>query len=140
MRSKLSAYIAIQAVPSDWLMKPPVGSGFDAVEHADVVQSEKAALEDVAAAGVLAVHPPGEIQHQLVENALEKGRSPCPFSAAVDLVDAPGGPGMHRRIDVAERPFIGGQLAVRMHVPFARQQHAAAALANSGSISANVMQ
>ena len=29
---------------------------------------------------------------------------------------------MHRRIDVAERPFIGGDLAVGVHVPLARQQ------------------
>ena len=44
-----------------------------AVEDADVVEPEKAALEDVAAVGVLAVHPPGEIQHQLVEDAFEEG-------------------------------------------------------------------
>ena len=30
---------------------------------------------------------------------------------------------MHRRIDVAECPLVGGQLSVRMHVPFAGQQH-----------------
>ena len=30
---------------------------------------------------------------------------------------------MHRRIDVAERPLVGRQLAVRVHVPLARQQH-----------------
>ena len=45
-----------------------------AVEHADVVEPEEAALEDVAALGVLAVHPPGEVQHQLVEDALEEAR------------------------------------------------------------------
>ena len=28
MRMRLSAYIAIHAVPSAWLMKPPVGSGW----------------------------------------------------------------------------------------------------------------
>ena len=38
-----------------------------AVEDADVVEAEEAALEDVLAEAVLAVHPPGEVQQQLVE-------------------------------------------------------------------------
>ncbi len=41
---------------------------------------------------------------------------------AVDFVDAPCRPGMHRRVDVAERPFISGQLAIGVHIPVARQQ------------------
>ena len=41
----------------------------------------------------------------------------------LDLVDAPRRPGMHRRIDVAERPFVGGELPVGMHVPLAQHQH-----------------
>ena len=43
-----------------------------AVEDADVVEAEEAALEDVLALGVLAVHPPGEVEQQLVEDALEE--------------------------------------------------------------------
>ena len=43
-----------------------------AVEDADVVQAEEAALEGVAAVGVLAVDPPGEVQQQLVEDLLEE--------------------------------------------------------------------
>ena len=62
----------IQLVPSDCSRCPPVGSGARAVEDADVVEPEEAALEDVAALGVLAVHPPGEIEQQLVEDALEE--------------------------------------------------------------------
>src|SRR5712691_1349786 len=94
-----------------------------AIEDADVVEAEETALEDVAALGVLAVDPPGEIQHQLVEDAPEK--SPVALAAAglpVDLVNPPGGPGMYRRVDVAEFPFEGRQLRVRVHVPFARQK------------------
>ena len=95
-----------------------------AVEHADVVEAEKSALEDVAAHGVLAVHPPGEIEHQLVEHALQEFQvALAPMVLAVDLEHAPGGPGVHRRIDVAEGPLVGGDLAVRVHVPLARQQH-----------------
>ena len=95
-----------------------------AVEDADVVESQEAALEDVAAERVLAVHPPGEIQHELVEHALEKLQVPvAAVLLAVDLKHAPGRPGVHGRIHVAERPLIGGDLAVRMHVPLARQEH-----------------
>ena len=43
-----------------------------AVEDLDIVEAQEATLEDVAAGGVLAVHPPGEVQHQLVEDALQK--------------------------------------------------------------------
>src|SRR5713226_5312875 len=50
-----------------------LGQRLAAVKDADVVEAEKAALEDVAALGVLAVDPPGEIEDQLVEDALEKG-------------------------------------------------------------------
>ena len=42
-----------------------------AIEDADVVEPEESALEQVAAAAVLAIHPPGEVQQQLVEDALE---------------------------------------------------------------------
>ena len=41
---------------------------------------------------------------------------------AGDLEDAQRRPGVHGRVDVAERPLVGGQLAVRVHVPLAAQQ------------------
>ena len=44
-----------------------------AVEHADVVESEEAALEHVASRRVLAVDPPGEVHEQLLERALQPG-------------------------------------------------------------------
>src|SRR6185295_904450 len=43
-----------------------------AVEHPDVVQTEETALKNVPALRVLAVDPPGEVEHQLVENAFQK--------------------------------------------------------------------
>ena len=52
--------------------------------------------------------------------------SRSPMSAvllAIDLKHAPGRPRVHGRIHIAERPLIGGNLAVRVHVPFAREQH-----------------
>ncbi len=94
-----------------------------AVEHADIVEAEKPALEHVAAFGVLAIDPPGEIEHQLVEHALEEPQiAAAAIVIAVDLVHTPRGPGMHRRIDIAKGPLISGHLAVRVHVPLAREQ------------------
>ena len=43
-----------------------------AVEDADIVQAQEAALKDVLALGILAVDPPGEVQQQLVEHALQE--------------------------------------------------------------------
>ena len=63
---------AIQAVPSACSRWPPVGQRRAAVEHADVVEAEEAALEHVLAVAILAVHPPGEVQQQLVERALQE--------------------------------------------------------------------
>src|SRR5215471_19701917 len=87
-----------------------------AIENADVVQTEKAALKDVASFGVLAVYPPGEVQHQLVKHARQEFpiSSPTPFF--VYFVDPPCGPGEHRRIDVVESPFVRRDLPVGVHV------------------------
>ena len=43
-----------------------------AVKHADIVEAEKTALKNIPSLRVLAVHPPSEIQQQLVENTFEK--------------------------------------------------------------------
>ena len=43
-----------------------------AIKDADVVEPEEAALEDVLAEAVLAIHPPGEVQDELVERRLEE--------------------------------------------------------------------
>ena len=48
-----------------------------AIEHADVVEAEEAAFEHVVPRAILPVHPPGEIEQELVEDALE------PFDIAV---------------------------------------------------------
>ncbi len=78
-----------------------------AVEEGDVVQAEEAALEDVAAFGVLAVDPPGEIQQQLVEDALQEDAITHSGQGFLLQVDVPGRPGMHRRIGILEIPLVG---------------------------------
>ena len=42
--------------------------------------------------------------------------------AAVDLEHPQRSPGVHRRVDVAERPLVGRDLPVRVHVPLAQHQ------------------
>ncbi len=71
---------------------------------------------------VLAVHPPGEVQEQLLENAGQE-RDVSLATAPGHLVDAPGGPGVNRRIHVAERELVRRNLPVRVHVPLAEQEH-----------------
>ena len=92
------------------------------VEHADVVEAEEAALEDVLPLGVLAVHPPGEVEQQLLEDPLEEPSVGDASDPLLDLVDAPGRPGVDRWVDVAEGPLVGGDLAVRVHVPLAEEE------------------
>src|SRR5438093_1422500 len=48
------------------------------VEDADVVEPEKPALENISALDVLAVDPPSEVQHQLMEDPFEKLAVPFP--------------------------------------------------------------
>ena len=73
-------------------------------------------------AAILAVDPPGEVQEQLLEAALE------PFLVALArlrLLQAVGedrGPGMDRRIDVAKIPLVGRDLAVGVHVALAEHE------------------
>ena len=52
-----------------------------------------------------------------------KSVSARPSTSRVDLVDAAGGPGVDRRVDVGEVPLVGRELAVGVHVPLAEQQH-----------------
>ena len=92
------------------------------VKNPNVIEAEEAALEDVAAFQVLLVHPAGEIHHQLVEDTLQEVEVAHAGQRRIHAEHPPRRPGMHRRVDVAERPFIGRQRAIRVHEPFMRQQ------------------
>ena len=94
-----------------------------AIEEPDVVEAEEAALEDVLALGVLAVDPPGEVQQQLVEDPLEEHAVAPAADAALDPVDTQRGPRVNGWVDVPKRPLVRRHLAVRVHVPFAQEQH-----------------
>ena len=94
-----------------------------AVEHADVVETEEAALEHVVAGAVLAVDPPGEVHQQLGEGVLQEvdvaGAAVALLVAEIDLNRRVG---VHGRVDVAEVPLVGRDLAVRVQVLVAQHE------------------
>ena len=94
-----------------------------AVEDANVVEPQEAALEYVHAFRVLAVYPPGEVEHELLENALKERAIAAAVLFLINLVDTPRGPRVDGRIHVTERPFIGRKLSVRMHVPLTEEEN-----------------
>ena len=92
-----------------------------AVEDADVVEAEEAALEHALAQAVLAIHPPREVDEELAEGALEELEVPLAALRLLHAVLEERRPRMHRRVDVAEVPLVGGQLTVGVLI--ARLQH-----------------
>src|SRR5207302_631462 len=90
------------------------------IEDADIIEAEEAALENIFPLGIFPVHPPGEGDEELVENGFQEITIAFAGLLLLDFVDAPRGPADHRRIDVAEIPFVGGDLAIRVLVTFAQ--------------------
>src|SRR5712691_12528736 len=104
------------------LKMAPGWQGSGAVENSNVIKPEKSALKNICAVRVLAVDPPGEVQKELVKDPFQESTIRHAAYAALDFVNAPRGPGMDRRIHIAEGPFVGGQLPVWLHVPFAQKK------------------
>ena len=68
-------------------------------------------MEDISSTKILAIAPPGEVGNQLLENMpKEFCITDAAISRLVDLIDDEGRPRMHRRINIAEGPFIGRKL------------------------------
>ena len=63
-----------------------------------------------------------KLSSSLVKTRSRNLRSPLPVAPLLRLVKAQRRPGLHGRIDVAEVPFVGGQLPVRVHVPGLAEQ------------------
>src|SRR5205823_3905971 len=97
------------------------GQRLGTIEDADVVQSEKAAREQMFPENILAIHPPGEIDEQLLKDAGQKEAITLPPRAR-HLVHTPACPGVHRWIDVSEIELISRDLPIGMHVPFAKKE------------------
>ena len=124
-------------MPSACSRRPPSGSGLERSKTPMLSRPRKPPAKRLLALSVLAVHPPGEIDQQLLE-ARGPGRCRSRWPrAAGHLVDAPAGPGVDRRVDVAEGELVGRQLPVGVHVPLAQEAGRAAPWRNAGSISAN---
>ena len=90
------------------------------VDDRDVVEAEKAAFEDVITVGILAVDPPGVIQQQLVKDPLQETAIAVAPLHALGPKGLERAEGMDRRVDIAEVPLVGRDLAVRMQVTITR--------------------
>src|SRR5215469_10133503 len=93
-----------------------------AVEYTNIVHPEESALENVLAEGVLAVHPPGEVEQHFLEDALKEGVITLAGGRLLNFKDGLCGKGENGWIDAVEIPFIRRDLSVRMHVPLAEHQ------------------
>src|SRR5688572_2275460 len=93
-----------------------------AIEDANVVEAEEPALEDVAAVAILAIHPPREVEQQLVEYPLEERAVALPGHRAFRVVREQRRPRVHRWVHITEIPLVRGNLSVRMHVSLAKEQ------------------
>jgi hypothetical protein len=92
------------------------------VEEADVVEAEETAGEQVVPLDVLVVHPPGEVHHALLENALQEEPILPEAPLRRELVYAPRCPGVHRWVDLVEVELVRRKLPVGLHVPLATEQ------------------
>src|SRR5215472_8337065 len=86
------------------------------VEDTDIVEPEKAALVEIAAVTVFAVDPPAKVRRQLAIDPLQEFEVGLAAQRLLGPVEKDRGPAMHRRVDVAEVPFIGGNLSGWMQV------------------------
>ena len=107
---------AIQAVPSACSRWPPVGSGALRSKTPMLSRPRKPALEDVLAEAVLAVHPPGEVQEQLVERRPEEIEIRLAAKGLLGAVQEERREGVDRGVHVAEVPLIGRHLAAGVQV------------------------
>ena len=93
-----------------------------AIEDADVVEAEEAAFEDVLAEAVFAVHPPREVQQQLVERRRQKLQVHLAAQGLLGAMQKERGEGVHGRIHIAEIPFVGRHLAARVEIDVLEHQ------------------
>ncbi len=95
---------------------------FRAVVDGNVIEAEEAALEQVVALLVLAVDPPGIVQQQLVKHALEEREVRPAGLHALRAEHLQRAGRVHRRVSVAEVPFVGRDLAVRIEIALVQHQ------------------
>src|SRR5262249_5577991 len=86
------------------------------VEHADVIESQKSAFKNIVSQFVFTVHPPGKVHQQLLKLAFQKLTITLAPEGFLEEIDLPDRLAMHRRIDIAEVPLVGGNLSVGMEI------------------------
>lgn len=89
--------------------------GLGSVEEADIVQPEETTLKHVLAIGVLAVHPPREIQQKFLENTFKEINILTSIEFPLNLESSEGCPGMDRRVDITKVPFVAVSLLLVAH-------------------------
>ena len=114
--------MAIQAVPSDCSRWPPPGSGAERSNTPMLSRPRKPPWKTFLPSASLRLTHHVKFSSSLWKTRSRNSRSATPVDAAVDLVHAPRGPRVHRRVDVAERPLVGRDLPVGVHVPLAQEQ------------------
>ena len=77
------------------------------VECANIIESQKTSAKYVVSLFVFTVYPPGKIEKQFLKNTFKERNVGLPIYFFINLINAEGRPGMNRRINVAEVPFIG---------------------------------
>src|SRR5262245_56451589 len=85
-----------------------------AIEYTDVVETQEAALENIFPEAVLTIDPPGKVGDQLSEGALHELDVSFAAQRLLHSIKKDRGPGVHRRIYVAEVPFISRDLPLRV--------------------------
>ena len=88
--------------------------GLVAVEDADVVHTEKPAAEHTAVVDILLVEPPHDAQGQRAVRLGEEGMVADTGLHPIQLIDLPCRPRVQGRVGVAEGPFVGRDLSVRV--------------------------
>jgi len=95
------------------------GQGCAPIEDPDVVKTEEATLEYVFSVRVLSIHPPSEVQQKLFKRAFEKIDVSLVAQGLRGSMQKQGRPGVDWRVNIAEVPLIGRNLAAGVHVkPF----------------------
>src|SRR5260370_35547933 len=101
---------------------PTIGQGRVAVKHTDVIETEEASLENVHTLGIFTVDPPGKVQHQFLEDPLQKSAIALPSLFFFDFINPECDPGMPGRIHVTKGQSISGNLAIRMYIPLTQHE------------------
>src|SRR5215469_2368015 len=104
------------------LVEMPAGREFRApIKYTDVVQSEEPAGKNVSSLRILAIYPPLEVQHQPLEGTFQETNIRT-AELRLNSVEKQSCPGVHRRVHVAEVPFVCGNLTVRMGIQIPKHQ------------------